>query len=319
MKKKVYYFLAVLVVPAIFLQSCKKASVENPGTLSNLNGPTVGKASNLATVGIDPLPINDFTCFDGANVVAVSTVPVANGYQLYQNGAAPVTDPPYQSTGWVWKVVPGAGTNITSDWYGNVYMTNALGDIFKRTSDWSSPWMQLPGQASVIRCNNANSSYPFVMYCLGTTMADANGYHIYKWNNNTQNWDTQLGTAVKLAVEPNGTAWCANAAQTIFRSDGNGGWTVMPGLATEIAAGGDSPSAGVVYCIGNVVHDDNGYYIYKWINNNWTPVDGSAVKITVSRSADVLVENNKGQFFEKRSSDTNFSPFLQPLIGPNNP
>jgi len=283
-----YYAMTAFAVFAISLQSCQKSSVK-----TNTDGtpPVANKASNLDRTGTQQglpyMPFNDFTCSDGVHMTVVSTGPGVNGNAMYQNF--------FTGSVWHWQLIPGEATSITGSFDGTLYITNRLNDIFKSV-DGGQTWQQLPGQASVIRCNNGQDGL-FTMYCLGTTMADANGYHIYKWNISTQNWDTQLGTATKLAVQPDGTAWLVNAAGTIFRSDGHGGWTVMPGLATEIAAGGTSSSNNVVYCIGNTAKDANGNYIFRWENNGWTPVDGSAAKITVSGYGDIIVANNNYTFF----------------------
>jgi hypothetical protein len=101
-----------------------------------------------------------------------------------------------------------------------------------------------------------------------------------------ETWETVPGHAARIAVEPNGNAWVANAAGFIYRWDGTT-WQLMPGLASDIGIGAN----GTVWVIGT----DGG--TYRWNGSGWTAVPGAAVRVSVDPSGNAWVVNSFGEVY----------------------
>ena len=91
-------------------------------------------------------------------------------------------------------------------------------------------------------------------------------------------WQDMEGTATRIDVDRNGLAWVVQADGRIYNSHGvPGGWTAVPGLATDIGIGAD----------GDVWMTRKGDgAIHRWNADqaHWEMTDGNAAQITVDQN-----------------------------------
>jgi hypothetical protein len=102
------------------------------------------------------------------------------------------------------------------------------------------------------------------------------------------------GSGRRITVDPAGNAWMVNSLNQIWRYPKDGpDWQLMPGAATDIAAGAD----GTLWAIGTTVAP-GGYTLQKWNGTNWPRVtDGSAVRIAIAKDGSPWVVNNENTVF----------------------
>jgi len=135
----------------------------------------------------------------------------------------------------------------------------------------------------------------FVMLLL-FTIARAQDYPIFKWNETTKEWEKErTGAAVRISVGPDGSPWVVNSAGKIFHLF-RGSWRLLPGRATDIGVGAD----GSVWVIGgNRSPLENGS-IFKLDSDGqgWSQVAGDAVNVSVSNSGAPWVVNAAGGIFK---------------------
>ncbi|MDQ6941745.1 MAG: hypothetical protein M3169_04420 [Candidatus Eremiobacteraeota bacterium] len=87
------------------------------------------------------------------------------------------------------------------------------------------------------------------------------------------------GYAWKVAVSPEGTLWALTADHQISRSNGAGGYDVLPGSAREISV----TTNGTAYVVGDdPVGPAGNYGIHRWNGTTWVQVVGYASKVSVS-------------------------------------
>ncbi len=145
-------------------------------------------------------------------------------------------------------------------------------------------WQQLSGGARDISIGADGS-----VFIIGTDYNYNNGgARIFKWANN--DWTPIGGYAIAIAVAPNGVPWVVNSFGSIFRRDGNV-WTQVPGGAKDIGIGAD----GSIFIIGTDYNYNNGgARIFKWANNDWTPIGGYAIAIAVAPNGVPWMVNSFG-------------------------
>lgn len=146
----------------------------------------------------------------------------------------------------------------------------------------NSNLIQLPGTAGDIAVGKNGQAYK-----VGT--GGGYGGYIYKWTGSA--WSRIHGQATRVAVDQYGKPWVVNGVGDIFRGDGNGGWTHLPGKAQDIAIGGSDQ----VYMIGT----GGGYggTINKWNGSGWTSIHGLATRVAVDRYGKPWVVNGIGDIF----------------------
>ncbi len=163
--------------------------------------------------------------------------------------------------------VDGAAVRIDVGPWGTPWVVNSFGNIYR----WvNKRWEHLPGKAVDIGVGADGSAW-----VLGTSHTRG-GYGIFRFNGN--NWDKIKGGAVRIDVDDSGNPWIVNDAGKIFRWNRNG-WNVLPGLATDISAGG---SMVVVTGTDTTV---GGHGIYQWVEKTrkWKRLPGGAVAISTGQ------------------------------------
>ena len=182
----------------------------------------------------------------------------------------------------------------------------------------SEGWTTLTGAAMDIGANGKGA-----IWVIGTNSVQG-GYGIYQWVNG--NWQNVPGSALRVSVDPDGSAWVVNNTGNIFHSSvipsraavptcddarrplqhcAPSGpapqvqWTAQSGAATDIAVGAN----GDVWVIGTD-RSGNDYGIYKAVFapgtrnvSSWQKVDGGAVRIAVGPDGSPWVVNSNGNVF----------------------
>jgi len=179
-----------------------------------------------------------------------------------------------------WQGLPGALTHCAAS-YGHLVGCNAGQQLW-----WMQPaapvvemkWNQLEGAATSIGIDDGGN-----MVCCnaGGQMFEANA---------GGGWVQMDGAARMVARGRDGTTWCVNAEQNLFRREG-GRWVQMPGAATFVAVG----SANNVICI------NAGQQIWRWshMQNNWEAMDGAAVCGSIGSDGTILVVNAGHEVFRR--------------------
>lgn len=154
-------------------------------------------------------------------------------------------------------------------------------------------WQQLPGLAKDISVG-ANGT----CYVIGTySSSDPYGGGVFRWTGSS--WHQISGLATRVAVDPAGKPWVINKEGKIFRGNGSGGWTQLPGRGTDIAIGVD----GTVYVIGTFSSSNPyGGGIFRWNGSGWTQIHGLATKVAVDRYGKPWVINKEGKIFQGNGS-----------------
>lgn len=107
-------------------------------------------------------------------------------------------------------------------------------------------------------------------------------FALYQWVGSAASgsFSRQLnGYAWKVAVSPEGTLWALTADHQISRSNGAGGYDVLPGSAREISV----TTNGTAYVVGDdPVGPAGNYGVHRWNGTTWVQVNGYASKVSVS-------------------------------------
>jgi len=137
-------------------------------------------------------------------------------------------------------------------------------------------------------------------------ISSQSGGSIYRLVNGK--WQNVPGGAVRVSVDPDGTAWVVNGGGQIFHSTSSTppGWTLLQGApgATDIGVGAN----GDVWIIG-ADRSGNDYDIYKAVFasgsrnvSSWQKVDGAAVRIAVGPDGTAWIANSSGTLFYRQNN-----------------
>jgi len=102
-------------------------------------------------------------------------------------------------------------------------------------------------------------------------------------------WQKMPGAAVNISVGHDGTCWCLNSAQQIWRWQGNN-WVSVPGAAVSVGVGSAQDvwvtNAGqeIFHCPGN---------------GQWTKIDGAATHISCGKDGTALCINAQQNIFKR--------------------
>jgi hypothetical protein len=109
---------------------------------------------------------------------------------------------------------------------------------------------------------------------------------------------------VRIATNGDGNPYVVNQGHGIYRWNGHGGWTQLPGAAWDV---GVSPGNDLWVIGTNAV--PGGYGIYNWnpVSHSWTNVPGGAVRIAVGPSGPWVV-NSAGNIYERVGSSWQLRP-----------
>ncbi len=149
-------------------------------------------------------------------------------------------------------------------------------------------WNKMPGSGLHIAGSEAGRTW-----LVGTDRASESGFSIHSFING--NWNKQAGAGRRITVDPSGRPWMVDEQKKIYRYNlESNAWQTMPGLGTDIAAGGD----GSIWVLGSV-KVGGGYNIFKWDSTaqNWTLFSGAGVRIAVEKDGSPWVVNEAGDIF----------------------
>lgn len=117
-----------------------------------------------------------------------------------------------------------------------------------------------------------------------------NGIYVYE-----NGWVQGPGSAVRVAVDPNGNPWVVNSLGDIY-SWSPSGWVQQQGLATDIAIG---PGGGI-WILGWADYSTpaQGPTVFSWNGSGWTAEPGQAVRIAVDANGDPWVVTGYGTVYK---------------------
>jgi hypothetical protein len=247
------------------------------------------------------------TAESGAHAESIGVGPQANGssvgdpWILGHTANADGNFQVYQLKESAWVKQPGTGTQIAVSPTGDAWVVNHLGEIFY----WNgTAFESAPGGACAtwigVGPNAFGSKFgdPWILGC----HEGASGYNIYQLQGST--WVQQPGSAVRIAVSPEGIPWVVNAAGSIFYWNGSR-FVANPagGCATDIAVASDTiPLAGPhgdVWILGCTL-DGSSYHIYQLQHGTtWVQIPGTGIQISLSPLGGVpWVIGSVGQIYE---------------------
>jgi hypothetical protein len=147
-------------------------------------------------------------------------------------------------------------------------------------------WNRMPGSGLHIAGNEAGGTW-----AIGVERLSESGFGIYSFTNG--NWNGQAGAGRRITVDPSGRAWMVDDQNKIYRYNA-GTWQMLPGLGTDIAAGGD----GSIWILG-VIKGAGGFGIFKWesTTQNWSSISGAGVRLAVEKSGSPWLVNENGDIF----------------------
>ena len=110
--------------------------------------------------------------------------------------------------------------------------------------------------------------------------------NVYQWD--AGQWVlVPAGGAERIDVDANGTPWVVNSSGEIYTFSNNT-WNRVPGLATDIGAGGD------IWIIGQDPPGATDFNIYRWNNAAWDLIVGGGAAITVDTNGNPWVARHDG-------------------------
>lgn len=159
--------------------------------------------------GWEQLPGSAFDIGAGGNDVwIIGTNPVFGGFEIRR----------WNESIRNWTTVPGGGLTIAVEPGGAPWVTNTLGQIFKRNN--TGTWTLMPGSARDIGIGSSGH-----VWVIGT-IAVGGGRSVHVWNEQAadaagapaqQQWVQVAGGGSSIAVGPDGRPWLTNASNQIFR------------------------------------------------------------------------------------------------------
>ena len=147
-------------------------------------------------------------------------------------------------------------------------------------------WMAMPGRAT-----DVGAGADGTVCMIGADRIDSQGYGIYKWNATTRSWDVIPTSGVRVAVDPQGNPWVAEADNQLWIYRGSR-WYLM-GQAIDVGIGAE----GSVYIVGDTPNGPGGNAIYKRVGNGWEQILGAAVRISVDPNGNPWVVNAEGKVY----------------------
>jgi hypothetical protein len=149
-------------------------------------------------------------------------------------------------------------------------------------------WNKTTGSGLQIASNETGQPW-----LIGLDRVSESGYSIYSYSNG--NWIKQAGAGRRITVDSSGRPWMVDDQNKIYRYDLNSNsWQMLPGLGTDIAAGGD----GSIWLLG-AVKVGGGYNVFKWDTTaqNWTLFSGTGLRIAAEKGGSPWVVNENGDIF----------------------
>jgi hypothetical protein len=101
-------------------------------------------------------------------------------------------------------------------------------------------------------------------------------------------WATYPGSALRIAVDPNGIPWIVNSAGGIFK------WIPSPGFFQQMPGTGSDIGIGANGSVWKTSPDQT---IQYWNGTGWTTVAGLAVRISVDPTGNPWVVNSSNQIY----------------------
>jgi len=230
------------------------------------------------------------------NVWVIGTNREGGGFGIYMR-AMKVTSK--------WERINGAATDISVDGSGLAWAINKSQYIFRFNG---KRWKRYPGRARDIAVSPSGRAW-----IIGSNV-EGGGYGIYRWSGNSNldccdklkgikragdeldkdrkgRWEKISGSAVRIAVGPDGNAWVVNKQKKIFQYTG-GRWKMLPGSAMDIGVGAN----GQMWVIGTNT-EGGGYGIYRWTGRKYNKIAGSATRVSVDKDGNAWVVNKHRQIY----------------------
>lgn len=133
------------------------------------------------------------------------------------------------------------------------------------------------------------------LYAIGTVKATTAGNGIFQRVGSS--WKQTVGSALTVAVAPNGVPWVINELNAIWMKYGSS-WVSQTGAGTEIAI---APN-GSRFVLGTSYIDANGYAIYQSSGSGYVQLSGSAVKVAADPYGTPWVINSSGNIYKRNGS-----------------
>jgi len=137
-------------------------------------------------------------------------------------------------------------------------------------------WVQVEGAATSIGVDDAGN-----MVC-----CNAGGQMFEKTPSGP--WQQMDGAATMVARGRDGTTWCVNAEQNIWRRQ-EGKWNQMPGAAVFVSVGS----------FNQVLVINASQQIFRWEGAGWQQMDGAAVTGSIGADGTIIVVNSAHQVFRR--------------------
>jgi hypothetical protein len=152
-------------------------------------------------------------------------------------------------------------------------------------------FVKLPGEARDIAVG-ANGA----LWVIGAGQVSG-GYNIFRWA--PTGWQRVDGAGVRIAVDPDGSAWVLNSQGEIYQYSfaGAPSWRQIPGSATEIAVGPD----GSLWVIGAPVQGSPDRNIFVWRNQGWGRAPGAGLRIAAGPGGTTWVINSENEVYQRDS------------------
>jgi hypothetical protein len=119
-------------------------------------------------------------------------------------------------------------------------------------------WRTRPGKAFDI-AGGADGS----IWAVGQDVQRRGGYGIYSWSGSR--WVKVDGAAVRVALDPQGSAYVINDANKVYKRRDNLYWEPVDGELIDIGIGAE----GSVWGISAATRDSNGNMVVRWDGRYW--------------------------------------------------
>ena len=149
----------------------------------------------------------------------------------------------------------------------------------------------LPGAATAIGANARGDVWAL------SNDSVTGGYKIWRWTNGS--WQNIPGGGVRIAVDPDGTAWVVTNLGAIFHSNAAGQFARVPGSASDIAVGAN----GALWALSSELAGNDhpiGYAVFQPGTRNiskWQVVPGDGTRVAVDPNGNPWVVTSQGGIY----------------------
>jgi hypothetical protein len=145
-------------------------------------------------------------------------------------------------------------------------------------------WKRLPGEGKDIAVGVKGAAWSI------GARRETGGFAIQQWSGS--NWKRTADGAVRIAVDDGGQPWVVDSNHQVLHGTGSaGGWTKLPGSATDIGAS----AAGFPTYIVSTTATTGGFDVVYWDLTSWKSMSFGAVRVAVGPDGTPYVVNDKNQ------------------------